>query len=97
MDARSEEKLSCAQKRRKIYANNWAKCCINSDIDNFIRLHKRNYKFENGKPLTFLDLEFIRLLFIDTNKLLITLIQSENISNINEIVSLYSKIDFMNN
>ena len=56
-----------------------------------------SYKFENGKPLTFLDLEFIRLLFIDTNKLLITLIQSENISNINEIVSLYSKIDFMNN
>lgn len=48
MDARSEEKLSCAQKRRKIYANNWAKCCINSDIDNFIRLHKRKYKFENG-------------------------------------------------
>ena len=47
MDARSEEKLSCAQKRRKIYVNNWAKCCINSDIDNFIRLHKRKYKFEN--------------------------------------------------
>ena len=65
--------------------------------DKTINYKGKVYKFENGKPLIFLDFEFIRLLFIDTNKFLTALILSENISNIKEIVSLYSKIDFTEN
>jgi hypothetical protein len=53
-----------------------------------------SYKFENGRPITFLDFDFLRLLLIDTNSLLLAIIESERISEIDEIISLYSKIDF---
>lgn len=53
------------------------------------------YIFENGKPIDFISLEFLRLLFNDTNTLLTAIINSNNIKNIEKITSLYSKIDFI--
>ena len=48
MDVRSQEKLSCAQKRRKIYANT----SVYNNINSFVLLYKQNYKVENGSGRT---------------------------------------------